>query len=273
MSLPPSGTAAVLSVYRSILRTARSLPSYNHRGLVLQQARAAFRSNANLKDEEEVAFAIALADTQLENLQAQVTHMNSIMKETNTLTHNAPKPDKMWINNNAKQIGNQRRSLHTAAIRRAEAAPAASSIPTPPLTPPPSVASPFASTPSLFTPQQTAAPLVATHIVHVLLSPNNTICTLTTLDGDTKAWSSSGTCGFKNSKKSTYMACIACGEQLGQKARNQNIRNVDMHISGFHRNKKAVLKGLMKAGLNIVSMHDTTPIPFNGCKPKKQRRI
>lgn len=124
-----------------------------------------------------------------------------------------------------------------------------------------------------FTPSAAAGPLVATHLVHVLLTANNTIVTLTTLSGDTKAWSSSGTSGFKNAKKSTYMACIAAGEQLGHKARNQGIKSVDMLVSGFHKNKKAVLKGLMKAGLNIIAIRDTTPIPFNGCKPRKQRRL
>jgi small subunit ribosomal protein S11 len=120
-----------------------------------------------------------------------------------------------------------------------------------------------------------AAPVsvTATHIVHVRLTPNNTICTLTALNGDTKCWTSSGSVGFKNSKKSTYMACIAAGEQLGLKAKQHNIRNVDMNIAGFHKNKRAVLKGLIKAGLNIVAIRDTTPIPFNGCKPRKVRRL
>ena len=79
--------------------------------------------------------------------------------------------------------------------------------------------------------------------------------------------------GFKNSKKSTYMACIAAGEQLGLKAKQLMVSKVDMHIAGFHKNKKAVLKGIVKAGLTVVAIRDTTPIPFNGCKPKKQRRL
>jgi small subunit ribosomal protein S11 len=270
----------VLSVYRAILRTARAIPSYNHRGHVLQKARASFRANATLQGEEEVAFARNLAATQLENLQAQLVHMKGIMNQ-NTLSHDAPKPQKLWTPASSSTLGQQRRSFHSSSIRIADAIPSAakptspaafwsggvdpaSSTPIAPLGMPQGLETPFAAI---------AAPLVATHLVHVLLTANNTIVTLTTMSGDTKAWASSGTCGFKNAKKSTYMACIAAGEQLGQKARNQNIRSVDMHISGFHKNKKAVLKGLMKAGMNVVAIRDTTPIPFNGCKPRKQRRL
>lgn len=269
----------VIGLYRSILRTAAGIPSYNHRGHVIQSARASFRANMGLSDPSEVSFAVELGQTQLENLEHQRRHMMEITQQQNTLSHNAPKPDRMYAPKATGAVGQQRRSFHTARVV-ATAVPSTAA----PLT----AASFFAggvdpaapsATAPLGMPQATEessvfnAPIAATHIVHVLLTPNNTICSLTTLNGDTKAWASSGTCGFKNAKKSTYMACIAAGEQLGQKARNQNIRAVDMHISGFHKNKKAVLKGLMKAGMSIVAIRDTTPIPFNGCKPKKQRRL
>lgn len=267
----------------------------------MHRARADFRANAGLQDGEEIALAVQLAHTQLDNLQHQLRHMNDIM-HTNTLTHNAPKPSRMYADSAAAAaVPKGARAYSTTSRTLAEPAVAAPAAPTAtPVSmfgaagaaaaaPAGSVAMPSwmgqSATPgaaptagdaaavpadSLF-----AAPVsvTATHTVHVRLTPNNTICTLTDLNGATKCWTSSGSVGFKNSKKSTYMACIAAGEQLGLKAKQQNIRNIDMNIAGFHKNKRAVLKGLIKAGLNIVTIRDTTPIPFNGCKPRKMRRL
>ena len=262
----------------------------------MHRARADFRANAGLQDGEQIALAVQLAHTQLDNLQHQLRHMNEIMNE-NTLTHNAPKPSRLYADSapavpkGARAYSTARRTLAEPAVAAPAAAAAtpisvlgaagaapAGAVPmpswmgqsaTPGAAP---AAGDAAAIPadSLF-----AAPVsvTATHIVHVRLTPNNTICTLTDLNGATKCWTSSGSVGFKNSKKSTYMACIAAGEQLGLKAKQQNIRNIDMNIAGFHKNKRAVLKGLIKAGLNIVAIRDTTPIPFNGCKPRKMRRL
>jgi small subunit ribosomal protein S11 len=69
------------------------------------------------------------------------------------------------------------------------------------------------------------------------------------------------------------MACIAAGENVGKRARALGVSVVDMYISGYHKNKRAALKGLLKSGLQVASIKDATPIPFNGCKPKKPRRL
>lgn len=113
----------------------------------------------------------------------------------------------------------------------------------------------------------------ANHIIHLRLSPNNTIATLTDQKGDAITWASGGTVGFKNSRKSTYVATLSIGETVAKRAKALGIDYVNLHIAGLNKNKKAVLKGILKGGLNVAVIKDTTPIPFNGCKPKKQRRL
>jgi len=297
----------VFHVYKSMLRTTRHIPSYNHREHVFQACREKFRANAGLAaGSSDASAALSLAETQLDNLQAQAQHLNALFN-VNTLTHNAPKPSKLWEKKNT--LGEAQRHFSTFSRPLRNAAADSTANPASSTAAASSASDSFASylqsRMSVDTPAAdgaAAAPTsdsgvsapswlaagsstasrgslglgsmaTATHIVHIRLSPNNTIVTLTDLKGDTKCWASGGSVGFKTAKKSTYIAAIAAGEQVGLKARNQGIQNVDLHIAGLHKNKKAVVKGLIKAGLNICVMRDTTPIPFNGCKPKKKRRL
>ncbi len=110
-------------------------------------------------------------------------------------------------------------------------------------------------------------------IVHVLSLLNNTFVTLTTLDGKTVAWSSGGTEGFKGSRRSTSYAAQLSGENIGKKAIANNMHVVTARIKGPGYGKAASLRGLKMAGVKIIHIQDISPIPFNGCRPKKKRRV
>ena len=110
-------------------------------------------------------------------------------------------------------------------------------------------------------------------IVHVLSLLNNTFVTLTTLDGKTVAWSSGGTEGFKGSRRSTSYAAQLSGENIGKKAIAKNMHVVTARIKGPGYGKAASLRGLKMAGVKIIHIQDISPIPFNGCRPKKKRRV
>ncbi len=102
---------------------------------------------------------------------------------------------------------------------------------------------------------------------------NNTIITVADLQGNVVAWSSSGTAGFKGSKRSTPFAATQAGEQVGRKAFALGVRDVDAFVKGPGNGRDAAVKALRNAGLNITSITDITPIPHNGCRPKGRRRI
>lgn len=102
---------------------------------------------------------------------------------------------------------------------------------------------------------------------------NNTIITVADLQGNVVAWSSSGTAGFKGSKRSTPFAATQAGEQVGRKAVALGVRDVDAFVKGPGNGRDAAVKALRNAGLNITSITDITPIPHNGCRPKGRRRI
>jgi small subunit ribosomal protein S11 len=110
-------------------------------------------------------------------------------------------------------------------------------------------------------------------IVNVLSLLNNTFVTLTTLDGKTIAWSSGGTEGFKGSRRSTSYAAQLSGETIGKKAIANNIHVVTARIKGPGYGKAASLRGLKMAGVKIIHIQDVSPLPFNGCRPKKKRRV
>ena len=110
-------------------------------------------------------------------------------------------------------------------------------------------------------------------IVHVLSLLNNTFVTLTTLDGKTVAWSSGGTEGFKVSRRSTSYAAQLSGESIGKKALANNMHVVTARIKGPGYGKAASLRGLKMAGVKIIHIQDVSPLPFNGCRPKKKRRV
>ena len=102
---------------------------------------------------------------------------------------------------------------------------------------------------------------------------NNTIVTITDEDGKTLIWSSGGTAGFKKSRRSTSYAANSAGYKVGVKARALGITCLDIIIKGIGEGRNTAPKGLQKSGLKIKDITDVTPIPHNGCRPRKRRRV
>ena len=102
---------------------------------------------------------------------------------------------------------------------------------------------------------------------------NNTIVTLTDSQGGVIAWGSGGTSGFKGSRKSTAFAAQRAGEDAAKKAMNHGLRQVDVLVRGPGAGRDAAVRSLQTSGLHITSIRDVTPIPHNGCRPPKRRRV
>jgi small subunit ribosomal protein S11 len=102
---------------------------------------------------------------------------------------------------------------------------------------------------------------------------NNTLVTLTDPQGNAVAWSSGGTSGFKGSRKSTPYAAQMAAQQAARKAIDQGMRQVDVFVKGPGSGREAAIRALQSAGLAVLSIRDVTPIPHNGCRPPKRRRI
>ena len=102
---------------------------------------------------------------------------------------------------------------------------------------------------------------------------NNTIITLTDLQGDVIAWSSGGTAGFKGSRKSTAFAAQKAAEEVARKGMDNGLRQIDEHVRGPGPGREAAIRSLNGAGLNVTSIRDVTPLPHNGCRPPKRRRV
>ena len=108
-------------------------------------------------------------------------------------------------------------------------------------------------------------------VVHVNSSFNNTMVTITDVQGNTISWSSSGLMGFKGSRKSTPYAAQLAAEDAGKKASEHGLKNVDVEVSGPGSGRESALRALQSIGFNITSIRDVTPIPHNGCRPPKRR--
>jgi small subunit ribosomal protein S11 len=102
---------------------------------------------------------------------------------------------------------------------------------------------------------------------------NNTIITLTDPQGNVIAWGSSGTAGFKGSRKGTAYAAQRAAEAATKKGMEHGLRQIDVYVKGPGSGREAAIRSLQAAGLNITSIRDVTPIPHNGCRPPKRRRI
>jgi small subunit ribosomal protein S11 len=102
---------------------------------------------------------------------------------------------------------------------------------------------------------------------------NNTQITLTDPSGNVVAWSSAGTAGFKGSRKSTPYAAQLAAEQAAKRAMEHGMRQVDVFVRGPGSGREAAIRSLQGAGLSILSIRDVTPIPHNGCRPPKRRRV
>ncbi len=114
---------------------------------------------------------------------------------------------------------------------------------------------------------------VANGIAHIHASFNNTIVTITDTAGNVITWSSSGSKGFKGSRKSTPFASQLAAESAAKKAMENGMRQVEVYVKGPGTGRESAIRSIQAAGLEIVAIKDVTPIPHNGCRPPKRRRV
>jgi len=110
-------------------------------------------------------------------------------------------------------------------------------------------------------------------IAHVNSTFNNTMITISDVQGNTIAWSSAGTMGFKGSRKSTPFAAQMAAEDAGKKAAEHGVKSVDVEVQGPGSGRESALRALQAIGFTVTSIRDVTPIPHNGCRPRKRRRV
>ena len=114
---------------------------------------------------------------------------------------------------------------------------------------------------------------VTVAVAHVKATFNNTTVTMTDTRGDTLCWASAGTCGFKGSRKSTPFAGQCAAQQAAEKAIKFGVKDVEVRVKGPGSGRESAITALQSAGLNVKSLEDCTPIPHNGCRPRKKRRV
>jgi small subunit ribosomal protein S11 len=122
-------------------------------------------------------------------------------------------------------------------------------------------------------PKRTKKVVEAEGIAHVKATFNNTMITITDTAGNTIVWASAGKAGFKGSKKSTPFAATVAGEQAGREAVGLGVKRVDVRVQGPGSGRESAIQALASAGLFIKSILDVTPLPHNGCRPPKKRRV
>jgi small subunit ribosomal protein S11 len=110
-------------------------------------------------------------------------------------------------------------------------------------------------------------------IAHIQATFNNTIVTITDVSGNVISWSTSGSKGFKGSRKSTPFAAQIAAEDAAKKAQEHGLRTVEVWVKGPGSGRESALRALQSVGLNITLIKDVTPIPHNGCRPPKRRRV
>ncbi|MGY8865559.1 MAG: 30S ribosomal protein S11 [Methylophagaceae bacterium] len=110
-------------------------------------------------------------------------------------------------------------------------------------------------------------------VAHVHASFNNTIITITDRQGNTLSWATSGGCGFRGSRKSTPFAAQVAAEKAGQVVKDFGMKNLDVEIKGPGPGRESAVRALNNLGFNINNITDVTPIPHNGCRPPKRRRV
>jgi small subunit ribosomal protein S11 len=110
-------------------------------------------------------------------------------------------------------------------------------------------------------------------IFHIKATSNNTIVTITNLEGDALLWSSSGKLGFKGVSKGTPFAAETITKKVGLEAKNNGMKHVEVILKGEGSGREIVLKTIQSLGFNILSIQDVTPVPHNGCRPPKRRRV
>jgi len=114
---------------------------------------------------------------------------------------------------------------------------------------------------------------VAKAVVHIKATFNNTIITVTDPSGEVLCWDSAGTIGFKGSRKSTPFAAQRAAEQVADKARKLGVREVEVKVKGPGSGRESAVTALQAAGIAVRSIEDVTPLPHNGCRPRKKRRV
>ncbi len=114
---------------------------------------------------------------------------------------------------------------------------------------------------------------ISSGTAHVNASFNNTVVTITDAQGNTISWSSSGTMGFKGSRKSTPYAAQMAAEDAGKKAQEHGMKTLEVEVKGPGSGRESALRALQSVGMTITSIRDVTSIPHNGCRPPKRRRV
>jgi small subunit ribosomal protein S11 len=114
---------------------------------------------------------------------------------------------------------------------------------------------------------------ITSGIAKVNASFNNTMVTITDAQGNTISWCSAGVMGFKGSRKSTPFAAQVCAEEAGRKAIEHGMKELTVEVKGPGAGRESALRALQAAGFNISNIKDVTPIPHNGCRPRKRRRV
>ena len=110
-------------------------------------------------------------------------------------------------------------------------------------------------------------------VAHVNSTFNNTMITISDVQGNVIAWSSAGTLGFKGSRKSTPFAAQMAAEDAGRKAAEHGVQSVDVEVQGPGSGRESALRAMHSIGFTVTSIRDVTPIPHNGCRPRKRRRV
>ncbi len=114
---------------------------------------------------------------------------------------------------------------------------------------------------------------IVTGVVHIQSTFNNTIITITDPGGNIVSWSSSGVQGFKGSRKSTPFAAQMAAEDAAKKAMDHGMKNVEVYVKGPGAGRESAIRSLQAVGFNVLMIKDVTPIPHNGCRPPKRRRV
>jgi small subunit ribosomal protein S11 len=114
---------------------------------------------------------------------------------------------------------------------------------------------------------------VQTGIAHIQSTFNNTLITITDVGGNSLAWSSAGSQGFKGSRKSTPFAAQMAAEECARKAMEHGVRSVTVYVKGPGAGRESAMRALQAAGIKVSMIRDVTPVPHNGCRPPKRRRV
>ena len=121
--------------------------------------------------------------------------------------------------------------------------------------------------------KKTKRVIEAEGVAHISATFNNTTITITDMGGNAVAWGSAGKAGFKGSKKSTPFAATVAAEQAAREALSMGVRRVHVRVQGPGSGRESAIQALASAGLQVKSIKDVTPIPHNGCRPRKRRRV